>query len=128
MYVSPGSAGGNILLSRKCAGPPGPCAPSAALPQFLKPSAAGSKIPKKICASPQIEGSAEAGEWNERCHDGQRLPPSSMLSHFLENVKGAFRSAFVEGELKEIRLDGPFYFSQKQRDFFGKLWYTIDVR
>ena len=65
-------------------------------PQFLKPTKAGSKIPF-------------AGEWNERCHDGQRLPPLLMLYHFLENVKGDFPSPFVEGRVEK----GPFLFFTK---------------
>ena len=65
-------------------------------PQFLKPNEVGSKIPF-------------AGEWNERCHDGQRLPPSSMVYQFLENVKGAFPSPFVEGRAEK----GPFLFFTK---------------
>lgn len=43
---------------------------------------------------------------------------------FWKTSRGPFGHLLSKG----IGWNGPFYFSQKQRDFFGKLWYTIDVR
>ena len=98
--------------------------------QLTSPALAGF-LPRPGLFCPQAErrkappqtGGAKAGEWNERCHDGQHLPPSFMVSHFFPVVKGGSGRTLSKGPGKVTSL-----FFTKPGDFLGSLWYTVNVR